>query len=126
MKKLIHFSFSLSLITWSTFANYSERIFHCHNFGTNESVDELYIVESKKGRVISYEVEVPYQLSGESLKFTKKLNFIPKYEGRVLQFTTGNYRVIIDTVFPVEKKYKTFVRLPFFDVHSTDWFCKDL
>ncbi|MCR9203743.1 MAG: hypothetical protein NXH75_04135 [Halobacteriovoraceae bacterium] len=103
-----------------------ERIFHCMDFGRVIHVKELFIVESKKGSRTYYEVEVPYKtLDGEKKTFFRKLNFISKYEGRVLEFTTGNYRVKIDRAMPVEKKYKAFVRLPRFDIHSTHWFCKD-
>jgi len=100
------------------------RLFHCRNFGPAELVEELYIVESVLGRNTFYEVEVPYYQDGERV-FYRKLNLIEKYNGRVLLFTTGNYRVKIDRVFPVDMKYKTFVRLPNFDIHSTNWFCKD-
>lgn len=102
-----------------------ERIFHCMNFGNYERVEELFIVESKLGRNEFFEVEVPYIFNGEEETFYKKLNLIEKYQGRVLLFTTGNYRVKIDRVFPDNGKYKSFVRLPNFEVHSLDWYCKD-
>lgn len=100
------------------------RLFHCRNFGAPELVEELYIVESVLGRNTFYEVEVPY-FQDEERVFYRSLNLISKYDGRVLLFTTGNYRVRIDRAIPVELKYKTFVRLPNFDIHSTEWFCKD-
>ena len=53
------------------------------------------------------------------------INLIKTHGARVLTFTTGNYRVKIDRAMPTEKKYKSFVRLPNFDIHSTRWFCKD-
>lgn len=103
-----------------------ERIFHCMDFGRVIHVKELYIVETKKGSKTYFEVEVPYKGIDQVEKtFYRKLNLISKYEGRVLEFTTGNYRVKIDRALPMEKKYKAFVRLPRFDIHSTQWFCKD-
>lgn len=102
-----------------------ERLFHCVNFGEPELAEELFIVESRLGRTTFFEVEVPYLDGNEEKTFFRKLNLISKYDGRVLLYTTGNYRVKIDRVFPIEKKYKAFVRLPYFDVHSLDWFCKD-
>lgn len=102
-----------------------KRLFHCRNFGEKEEVEELFIAQITKGTRTYYEVEVPYRQSNEIKTFTRKLNLIPKYEGRVLLYTTGNYRVKVDKVFPVEKKYKAFVRLPRFNVHSTEWRCKD-
>lgn len=96
------------------------------NFGRIINIEELYIVESKLGRNTFYEVEVPYSdIHRNEQTFYRKLNLISKYEGRVLTFTTGNYRVKIDRAVPIEDKYKAFVRLPNFDIHSTEWMCKD-
>ena len=103
-----------------------QRLFECRNFGSRSTVNELYIVEATLGKKTTYEVEVPYYSQlGEQETYTRKLNLIEKYNGKVLLFTTGNYRVKIDRAIPVEMKYKTFVRLPYFDIHSTQWFCKD-
>ena len=101
-----------------------KRIFHCRNFDHITMVEELFILESKLGRNIFYEVEVPYN-NGQDQVFFRKLNLIKTHGARVLSFTTGNYRVKIDRAMPVKKKYKTFVRLPKFGIHSTKWFCKD-
>lgn len=125
--------YTLLLLIFFVFSNFAQeglnpkrkRLFHCRNFGNPEEVEELFIVESTLGRNQYYEVEVPYRILNQEKTFFRKLNFISKYEGRVLLYTTGNYRVKIDRAIPVEKKYKSFVRLPKFDVHSTDWFCKD-
>ncbi len=96
------------------------------NFGRINQVEELFIVKSKLGRNQYYEVEVPYKnFDDEKKTYWKKLNLIETYEGRVLTFTTGNVRVKINRVFPEEKKYRSFVRLPNFDIHSQDWKCKD-
>jgi hypothetical protein len=130
--KSLSFTILLFLLSYCPLAMASEqdsfarkRLFHCRNFGPNEEVEELFIVRVQKGSRTTYEVEVPYGPLNEKKIFTRSLNLISKYDGRVLLYTTGNYRVKIDRVFPVEKKYKTFVRLPKFDVHSTQWFCKD-
>lgn len=127
--KSILFTLTLLMLS-STYADKGlspkrTRIFHCRNFGQINEVEQLYIVEAKKGSNTFYEVEVPYKQLDEKKVFFRKLNLISTYEGRVLTFTTGNYRVKIDRALPVEKKYKSFVRLPKFDIHSTEWFCKD-
>ncbi len=128
MKKSMVMTLILLLSTTS-FAGLNpkrERLFHCKNFARVIKIEELFIVESRLGSNTFYEVEVPYNdIDGKNLTFFRKLNLIKKYEGRILTFTTGNYRVKIDRAFPIEKKYKSFVRLPKFDIHSTEWFCKD-
>lgn len=121
--------FLLILSSYSLAANEisssRKRLFHCRNFGPELEVEELFISEVTKGSRTHYEVEVPYNIQQKQKIFTRRLNLISKYDGRVLLFTTGNYRVKVDRALPVEKKYKSFVRLPRFDVHSTEWFCKD-
>lgn len=87
-------------------------------------MEELFIVESQLGSNTFYEVEVPYN-DGEVKTFFRKLNLIRSHRAKVLTFTTGNYRVKIDRALPFEKKFKSFVRLPNFDIHSSEWFCKD-
>lgn len=101
------------------------RIFHCMNFAQVAEIEELFIVETTKGRNTFYEVEVPYVELGQEKTFYRKLNLLRTYGGRVLTYTTGNYRVKIDRAIPRDGKYKSFVRLPKFDIHSTEWFCKD-
>ena len=102
-----------------------ERLFHCLNFGPREHIEELFIVKSSYGQKVFYEVEVPFIPNDHDSVFFRRLNLIEKYRGRVLLFTTGNYRVEIDRVFPQEGKYEAFVRLPRFEVHSRQWMCKD-
>ncbi len=127
MKKIsVSFCILVALISISSAQNLKrERIFHCLNFGEIELAEELFITETTRGSRTTFEVEVPYREAGLDKTFFRRLNLISKYDGRVLLFTTGNYRVKIDRVFPEEEKYKAFVRLPRFDVHSKDWFCKD-
>ncbi len=120
----------LATLSFSSFAQLElggarEYLFECRNFGPREEVNELFIVESTLGRRTYYEVEVPYISNGEEKVFSRKLNLISKYDGKVLLFTTGNYRVKVDRAMPDHMRYKTFVRLPNFDIHSTHWFCKD-
>lgn len=124
MKKLLTILCLLLLSLSSHSRTNRERLFHCRNFGQIVMVEELYIVQTKKGTRTYYEVEVPYN-DGVDKTFFRRLNLIKTHGARVLSFTTGNYRVKIDRAMPVEKKYKTFVRLPKFGIHSTEWFCKD-
>lgn len=103
-----------------------QRLFHCMNFGKVKNVEELYVVRSQLGSNVFYEVEVPYKtLENKSKTYFKKLILTEKYGGRILTYSTGNTRVKIDRAIPVEKKYKSFVRLPKFDIHSLEWKCKD-
>lgn len=103
-----------------------ERLFHCMNFGKIKNVEELYVVKSRLGSNIFYEVEVPYKtFENQAKTYFKKLILTEKYGGRILTYSTGNTRVKIDRAIPVEKKYKSFVRLPKFDIHSKEWKCKD-
>ena len=125
MKKTIFILFCLFSLTISAgLTPKRKRLFHCKNFDQIDMVEELFVLESRYGNNKFYEVEVPYN-DGKEKTFYRKLNLITKYEGRILTFTTGNYRVKIDRAIPVEKKYKSFVRLPNFGIHSKKWFCKD-
>ncbi len=101
-----------------------ELLFECPHKKANSPVDRLFIYKTTLGSRVSYEVEVQAYINGHDKSFKKKVNLVSKYDGKIIEFTTGNFRVKIDKVRETEGKYWAFARVPQYDIHSFDWSCK--
>ncbi|EQC43792.1 hypothetical protein [Bacteriovorax sp. Seq25_V] len=121
----------LLLSTISTLNTYAaplakkELLFECPHKKTSSPVDRLFIYKKTLGSKETYEVEVQAYQNGIDKTYSKKVNLISKYDGRILEFTTGNFRVKIDKVRENEDKFWAFARIPEYDIHSFDWSCKE-
>jgi succinate dehydrogenase flavin-adding protein (antitoxin of CptAB toxin-antitoxin module) len=102
-----------------------EPIFHCMYEFEDTDIESIFVVKSKLGSNSFYEVQVNASINGERKTTYRKVNLVETYEGRVLTYGTGNFRVKINKVFPVEGKYRSFARIPEYGMHSEAWFCKD-
>lgn len=102
-----------------------EKLFDCAHLEETSIVDRIVISKFTLGRNQYYELEVKLMIQGMEESYSKRVNLISKYNGRVLHFTNGNHRLKIDRTFPREGKYPAFGRVPEYDIHSFDWICKD-
>ena len=102
-----------------------EKLFDCAHLDETSIVDRIVISTFTLGRNHYYELEVKLMIQGMEKSYSKKVNLISKYDGRVLHFTNGNHRLKIDRTFPHEGKYPAFGRVPEYDIHSFNWVCKD-
>lgn len=102
-----------------------EALYDCAYMKDDSFVETLTVYHSTQGRREFHEVLVRANVAGEYRESFKRVNLVSTYEGRIQTFGTGNFRVKINRVFPQEGKYRTFVRIPQYDMHSSDWTCKD-
>lgn len=114
---------SLGPLAWA--APKQERLFDCAHLDETSIVDRVVISKFTLGWNFYYELEVRLQIQGPEQSYSKRVNLISKYDGRVLHFTNGNHRLKLDRTFPQEGKYPAFGRIPEYDIHSFDWVCKD-
>lgn len=123
---LFKFIFLASLFSFNTFGAKRNFLFECAHYKTSSPVDYTRIYEVTKGAKTTYEVDVhAFDHHGES-SFTKRVNLLTKYDGKILEFTTGNFRIKIDYVrTPISPgTLWAFGRIPEYDIHSFDWTCK--
>lgn len=120
----------LALVSFGAFAQLTpkrEALYQCMYQGSEATeIESVYVLSSRFGSNHFYELRVDAVVNGEEKITYKKVNLIEKYEGRVATYGTGNTRVRIDHVFPVEGKFKSFVRVPEYGMHSLEWLCKDI
>lgn len=114
---------SLNSFVWA--APKQKRLFDCAHLDETSIVDRIVISKFTLGRNFYYELEVKLLIQGHEQSYSKRVNLISKYDGRVLHFTNGNHRLKLDRTFPREGKYPAFGRVPEYDIHSFDWLCKD-
>ena len=117
----------ISLYLSSAHALAPERLarYDCAYMGDDSVVSGLTIYESQLGRRNFFEVGVHATLDGQEIERFRTVNLVSEYEGRVQTYGTGNFRVKVNRVYPVEGKFRAFARLPEFGMHSSDWTCKD-
>lgn len=120
--KLVLAGFIMNLALPAYSAVQRTPIYDCVYMGDDSVVESLSVYESKLGRNQFHEVGV----RTHNTETFKKVNLVNTYEGRVQTFGTGNFRVKINRVFPIEGKYRTFARIPAYDMHSENWLCKDV
>lgn len=126
MKPLI--VLAISVVSLSSFGKLEPKriaLYECAHLKEGTPVERLFIHESTLGARTFYEAEVKLLEMGIESSYFKKLNLISKYDGKILHFTNGNFRVKIDKVQVNEKKYSAFARIPEYEIHSFDWNCKD-
>lgn len=102
-----------------------EALYDCAYMKTDSFVESLTVYHSTLGRREFYEVLVRARVGRDYREKFKSVHLVSTYDGRIQTFGTGNFRVKINRVFPEEGKYRTFVRIPEYDMHSSDWTCKD-
>lgn len=128
MTKILSILFLLFSVT--SFAGLTpkrEALYKCVNFDEQSAVDGAFIYSSRFGRNKFYEIEVHYTEDFKEKTIFKKVNLVSKYEGRIQEYTTGNFRIKIDRVNrDVDNHFKAFARIPDFKVHSKMWSCKDI
>jgi hypothetical protein len=112
-----------SMLSFS--AAYEEKLFDCAHLNETSIVDRIVISKFILGKNHYYELEVKLMIQGMERSYSKRVNLISKYDGRVLHFTNGNHRLKIDRTFPREGKYPAFGRVPEYNIHSFNWVCKD-
>lgn len=105
-----------------------KALFRCVSLNDNSPIDDAFIYQSSFGqRSVFYEIQVNSLEDGRVINYYKKVNFISKYNGKVQEFTTGNFRIRVDKVRPSKDgNYWAFARIPSHEVHSTNWSCKDI
>lgn len=102
-----------------------EVLFDCIHLDQYSPVWGLQVVEVTRGRRVTFEVDIEHKVQGEYKIFSRKVNLVETYGGRILTFGTGNTRVKIDRTQPISNgRFKTFARLPQFEIHAKDWECK--
>jgi arginine/ornithine N-succinyltransferase beta subunit len=120
----------LAILSLSTFASLTpkrEALYNCVNYDDSKHVEGVTIYKSRFGRSEPfYEVQVHVFKYGVESHYFKKVNKISKYEDRVQEYTTGNFRVKVDRVRRnQDNHFYTFARIPKHNIHSKDWSCKD-
>lgn len=103
-----------------------EFLFDCAHTNNSSPLERLQIFERTKGSNKFFEVDSVAYIGGIEKVSTKKVNLISKYDGKILEFTTGNFRVKIDYVRDNGGYLWAFARVPDYDVHSFDWRCKEI
>lgn len=119
---------ALSIVSLTSFAKITPKrvaLFECAHLKEGTPVDRLFIYESTLGRRTFYEAEVKLLQMGIESSYFTTLNLVSKYNGKILHYTNGNFRVKIDKVQVNEQKYSAFARIPEYEIHSFDWTCKD-
>lgn len=122
-----HFTFVLIFISifFSPLSFTREILFDCINLDESSTVWGLQVMEVTRGRRVTFEIDVQHKVQGEYRIFSRKVNLVENYGGRILTFGTGNTRVKVDRAIPISTgRFKSFVRLPDFEIHSKDWECK--
>lgn len=114
----------LSLNTHSQLTPERTQLYHCAPKTPHPFVEGTRVYESSFGSRSFYEIEVLVLDRGVRSSYFKKVHLNSTYEGRILTFGTGNFRVKIDHVFPTRGKFKAFARIPRYNIHSQDWSCK--
>lgn len=117
--------FFLSTQAYAELTPKREAIYHCMYDLNDSDIESLFVMKSKLGTNSFYEVQVNAFVDGSRKTTYRKVNLVETYGGRVLTFGTGNFRVKINKVYPVDGHYRSFARIPEYDMHSEAWFCKD-
>lgn len=126
--KLGGFLFALILLSLQVLADPPVRrsaIYNCVFNEFHQEVTGLRVYESSLGNRKFFEVGVLVEEANVPKEVFYRVNLVSEYEGRVQTYGTGNLRVKINRVYPVEGKFRSFARLPAFNIHSQNWFCKD-
>lgn len=118
------------LISTSIYAGMTpkrEAIYNCVNYDDSKHVEGVTIYKSRFGNADPfYEVQVHVLKYGVESHYFKKVNRITKYNEKIQEYTTGNFRVKIDRVRKdSDNHFYTFARIPKHNIHSKDWSCKD-
>jgi hypothetical protein len=101
-----------------------KEIYHCAPNQAHPEVEGTRIYQSNFGQNKFHEIEVLILKDGMRSSYFKKVHLNSTYGGRILTFGTGNFRVRIDHVYPSRGKFKTFSRIPRYNIHSKQWSCK--
>lgn len=114
----------------TTFASLNpdrEALYSCVNYNDSEVVEGAVIYRSQFGKAKAfYEIQLNIFIDGLESTYIKKVNLVSKYEGRVQVYTTGGFRIKVDRVRrDANNHFAAFARFPDYDVHSSDWSCKD-
>lgn len=128
MKKILSLVFSLTFLPVSSSqaeALEREYLFDCAHTRAHSPLERLNVYEIRKGRKLYYEVDMVSYENGIEKVNTKKVFLLSRYEGKILEFNAGDFRMKIDRVRPNEGYLWAFARVPEYDVHSFDWKCKE-
>ncbi|ATH07338.1 hypothetical protein BIY24_05120 [Halobacteriovorax marinus] len=103
------------------------ELYRCVDLADDANVDDAIIYQSKLGsKNVFYEIRVNSLKDGRPVHYYKKVNLISKYQDRVQEFTTGNFRIRVDRVRnATDGNFWAFARIPSHEVHSVNWSCKD-
>lgn len=127
MKSLLVTSFLLLSFKAEAFATPQRlALYDCAYMADDSLVESLSVYDSRLGNRRFYEVGVRLSSAAGVDEVFRTVNLVNEYGGRVQTFGTGNFRVKINRVYPVEGKFRAFARLPDYDMHSEQWTCKDV
>ncbi|PIK15141.1 hypothetical protein [Halobacteriovorax sp. JY17] len=129
MKNLVClFSILLASSAYAGLTPKRQALYRCVSLDENSGVDDAFIYRSNLGsRNTFHEIKVNSLENGQIKHYYKKVNLLSRYEGRVQEFTTGNFRIRVDKVrSAIDGNFWAFARIPSHEVHSTNWSCKDL
>jgi len=102
-----------------------EMLFECLNYDETSPVVGAFIYQKMLGPNKLYEIEVDMSEDSRQRNFFRRVNLIEIYGGRILHFTTGNFRIKFDRV-QVDNQglFPAFARIPQYGIHSKNWKCK--
>lgn len=127
MKSFLAITLALLSLETQAFATpQRQRLYDCAYMADDSVVESLSVYDSQLGNRKFYEVGVRIVKATEAYEVFRTVNLVNQYGGRVQTFGTGNFRVKINRVNPVEGKFRAFARLPDYDMHSEEWTCKDV
>lgn len=102
------------------------ELYRCVSLESGTGVSDTFIYESKLGSNLFHEIKVNFIENGREKSYFKKVNLISKYNGKVQEFTTGNFRIRVDKVrLSNDGNIWAFARIPSHDIHSINWSCKE-
>lgn len=102
------------------------QLFDCAHTNTSSALERLNIYETTKGRNTYHEIDIVAYESGVERINTRKVYLQSRYDDKVLEFSTGSFRIRIDRVRPNGGYLWAFARVPDYGVHSFDWKCKEI
>lgn len=117
--KILTLTFILFMISFKTLASEKRvELFDCA-YLANSPLERVIISEVTLGRKTHHQFELHSIVAGFERVKTIKVNLLRLHNDNIFHFTNGNTRIKIDFV-----QKKSFGRIPDFDIHSYDWYCK--
>lgn len=128
MKLMILFCLLFSSTVFAGLRVKRTPIYVCMDMNDEIKVNMVFVYKSKIGATDFFELEIipnKFYFPNAKSKF-ERVTLTTKYDGNIETYARGTLRMKIHKALPTEQKYRASAYIPQFQIHHSNWTCKDL